>query len=485
MDSGKMANGDARKGEAGKERSVFHTNPNGQSSKAGQSSARANVRMTTPAAPVCAICGGTGFVVPDLPPAHPNFGKALPCRCRTQERMERSVRVLQRLSSLDPVKRLTFETFIPEPSHLPAEKAFNLRRAYETCIHYAQEPEGWLLLTGTYGCGKTHLAAAIANARLDIGQSALFMVVPDLLDHLRAAFSPHSEVSYDELFEQLRTTPLLILDDLGTQSSTPWAQEKLFQLLNHRYNAQLPTVITTNQRLEDLEQRLRSRLLDMNLVNHFAIIAPDFRAGKNPMQSDLSSLTFHREQRFDNFFVQRNDLSAEERNNLREVFEACRAYTTTLQGWLVLAGANGCGKTHLAAAIANQQVDAGRGDVMFIVAPDLLDHLRAAYSPQAITSYDRRFDEIKNTPLLVLDDLGTESATPWAKEKLYQLFNYRYNALLPTVITTSSEPKKIEPWLRTRMFDQSRCQFWGIIAAGYRGGGQPQPPVRPRAPRKA
>ncbi len=226
-----MDHGDARNGATGKERAVFHTTPNGHAGSTLGSSARSNVRMTTPAAPACSICGGTGFVVPDLPPAHPNFGKALPCRCRAQERLERSVRVLQRLSSLDPVKRLTFETFIAEPSHLSVEKAYNLRRAYETCIHYAQEPEGWLLLTGTYGCGKTHLAAAIANARLDIGQSALFMVVPDLLDHLRAAFSPHSEVSYDELFEQLRTTPLLILDDLGTQSSTPWAQEKLFQLL--------------------------------------------------------------------------------------------------------------------------------------------------------------------------------------------------------------------------------------------------------------
>lgn len=67
-----------------------------------------------------------------------------------------------------------------------------------------------------------------------------------------SGFNPQSEVRYDELFEQLRTTPLLILDDLGAQSRTPWAQEKLFQLLNHRYNAHLATVVTTNQRLEDL-----------------------------------------------------------------------------------------------------------------------------------------------------------------------------------------------------------------------------------------
>lgn len=432
----------------------------------------------------CRICGDTGYVMPDLPLGHPDFGKAIPCRCRQQEHMERRLRSVQRLGNLEPLRRHTFESFIPEPTHLSPEKAFNLRRAFETCRYYAEEPEGWLLLTGTYGCGKTHLAAAIANARVDLGQPAVFMVVPDLLDHLRSAFNPNAEVGYDELFEQLRSTPLLVLDDLGAQSSTPWAQEKLFQLLNMRYNAQLPTVITTNQRLEDLEPRLRSRLMDANLVNHFAIIAPDFRAGKNPAQSDLSSLGLHQDQRFDNFSLRNNELSSEERTNMQETAEACRTYAADPVGWLVLAGVSGCGKTHLAAAIANHRVEQMLSDVMFIVVPDLLDHLRAAFSPTATTSYDRRFDEIKNIPMLVLDDLGVESATPWAKEKLFQLLNHRYSAQLPTVITTSAEPRKMEPWLRTRLFDVSRCQFRAIIAPEYRGNRAQSPRPAPRAPKR-
>lgn len=426
-------------------------------------------RRSVTTTPPCPICGDTGYVVPDLPLGHPDFGKAMPCRCREQERMERRLRSMQRMGSLEALQRHTFETFIPEPTHLAPDKAFNLRRAFDTCRYYAEEPEGWLLLTGTFGCGKTHLAAAIANARIDLGQPVLFMVAPDLLDHLRSTFNPHSEVNYDELFEQLRTTSLLVLDDLGAQSSTPWAQEKLFQLLNHRYNTQLPTVITTNQRLEELEPRLRSRLMDINLVNHFAIVAPDFRSGKNPAQSDLSSLGLHQQERFETFNARRADLSGEERINLQETFEACRTFAANPTGWLVLAGISGCGKTHLAAAIAHHRVEEAQGEVMFIVTPDLLDHLRAAFSPSSTTPYDRRFDEIKNTPLLILDNLGTESATPWAKEKLFQLLNYRYSALLPTVITTSAEPKKMEPWLRTRLFDTSRCQFRAIIAPEYRG----------------
>jgi DNA replication protein DnaC len=418
--------------------------------------------------PQCPICGGTGFVVPDVPIGHPDFGKAIPCRCREDARLHKRLDALHAVSNLDLLAHLTFATFIAEPSHLSGDRARNLHRAYDTCYYYAQEPEGWLLLTGTFGCGKTHLAAAIANHRLAMGEPVVFMVVPDLLDHLRATFNPQSPVSYDSLFEQLRSTPLLILDDLGTQSSTPWAQEKLFQLLNYRYNARLHTVITTNQRLEELEPRLRSRLIDPNLVSHFPIIAPDFRAGKNPSQSDLSTLALHHDQRFDTFDARREGLAAEERLNLQEVATACEHYARNPHGWIVLAGANGCGKTHLAAAIANHLVSNHFGDVMFVVTPDLLDHLRAAFSPQSNLSYDRLFDEVRKAPLLVLDDLGTESATPWAREKLFQLLNYRYTALLPTVITTASTPDEIEPWLRTRMFDVSRCQFYGILAPGYR-----------------
>jgi DNA replication protein DnaC len=418
----------------------------------------------------CPHCAGAGFVVLDVPMGHPDFGRAVPCSCRQQVLLEKRVRALQERSSLSTLHRLTFETFIPEPSHLPPAIAYNVHRAYDTCVYYAQEPDGWLVLTGTYGCGKTHLAAAIANARVSMGEPAIFMVIPDLLDHLRAAYNPSSDMRYDDLFEQLRNTPLLILDDLGTQSSTPWAQEKLFQLLNHRYTARLPTVITTNQRIDELEPRLRSRLHDPNLVTVFAMLAPDFRTGKNASQTTLSTLHLHRDKSFENFDLRRNELPGNEFLNLQEHVNRCIHFAEQPQGWLVLAGDHGCGKTHLAAAIANKVMERNEhdGEAMFIVVPDLLDHLRSAFSPQSNVSYDRLFDAVKKSPLLVLDDLGTESATPWAKEKLFQLLNYRYSALLPTVITTSSVPDEIEPWLRIRMFDTARCQFCGILAPAYR-----------------
>jgi len=141
---------------------------------------------------------------------------------------------------------------------------------------FSENPRGWLIFMGSYGCGKTHLAAAIANFRASLGAPPLFIMVPDLLDHLRATFSPKSDVSYDRRFDEIRTAPLLVLDDLGTQSMTPWVREKLYQLFTYRYNAELPTVITTADTLDEIDERIRSRLLDKRLCTIHPLTIPAF-----------------------------------------------------------------------------------------------------------------------------------------------------------------------------------------------------------------
>ena len=411
-------------------------------------------------------------MIRDVPIGHPDFERLIPCTCRSEELARQSQADLHRMSNIGQLSRMTFESFIPEGFGLDAARQANLRGAYEKCHAFAQDPAGWLVILGSYGCGKTHLAAAIANARLAQGHSVLFVVVPDLLDHLRATFAPDSDVAYDEQFDKVRTSPLLILDDLGTESSTPWAQEKLFQILNYRYNSHLPTVITSNSELEKIDVRLRSRMTDPDLSITVAISAPDFRASGegSSAASQLSSLQFHADQTFEAFNLRRGELSDEERENLRRAFDTAREFADNPHLWLVFSGPYGCGKTHLASAIANHCTQAGYA-ALFVVVPDLLDHLRSTFNPASTVTYDRRFEEIRTAPLLILDDLGTESATAWAKEKLYQLFNYRYNARLPTVITTSDRPDDIEPRLRTRMLDELRCTFFVITAPGYRGGG--------------
>lgn len=378
---------------------------------------------------------------------------------------------LQKLSQLGALQTCTFETFLPTGHGLTESKQRNLRMAYDRALSYAKDPQGWLIFKGGYGCGKTHLAAAIANYRISLGHPVLFINTPDLLDHLRAAYSPHAETGYDERFDQVRNAPLLILDDLGTQSNTDWAQEKLYQIFNYRYNARTPTIVTTNEELEAIDIRVRSRMVDPSLTQIIHIAAPDFRlAGVDQQQSDLSSLNVQLDKTFDTFDLRERELPRTAADNLRRAYELAYDFAENPSDWLVFNSIGyGNGKTHLAAAIANHIANKGE-PVLFVVVPDLLDHLRATFNPASGLRLDKRFDEVKTASLLVLDDLGTESATKWAREKLYQLFNYRYNARLPTVITTATPIDDLDPRLATRMLDGSRCTFFVLEIPSYRGG---------------
>ncbi len=207
----------------------------------------------------------------DVPVGDSNFGRLVDCQCKAAEKDRRSREELKKASNLDYFKDLTFDTFNPR---VPGN---GIREAYNAARKFAQDPSNWLLMIGGYGCGKTHLAAAIANEALQRGVALYFAVVPDLLDFLRATFDPNSEATYDERFDKIRNLPLLILDDLGTENSKPWAREKLYQIINHRYNAKLPTVITTNQDLYQIDGRIQSRICDQQLCSVIQIDAQDYR----------------------------------------------------------------------------------------------------------------------------------------------------------------------------------------------------------------
>jgi DNA replication protein DnaC len=208
---------------------------------------------------LCPFCKGAGFLRNDVPYGHPQFGKAIACQCKEQERKRKRRQYLQEISNLGAFAHKRFETF---NSQIPGTL-----EAFQLSQEFAQGPNGWLLLVGPNGCGKTHLAAAIANQCLETGAVVLFATVPDLLDHLRAAFAPDSSEVYDQLFGRMREAEVLVLDDLGVQQSSPWANEKLFQLFNYRYNSGFPTVITANARgLQATDERIRSRLGDIALV---------------------------------------------------------------------------------------------------------------------------------------------------------------------------------------------------------------------------
>ncbi len=424
--------------------------------------------------PDCTICFGVGYVHRDLPITHPDFGKLQVCECRTESMQESNRQKLLHLSNLEAFKEMTFQNFKVEGHVGLGDQQLNsLKLAVDTAIHFAQNMQGWLVFMGAYGCGKTHLAAAVANQAVDKGISTLFLTVPDLLDWLRFSYGS-AEQSLEERFEEIRNVPLLVLDDLGTQNTTPWAGEKLYQIINHRYVNQLPTVITTNQSLTEIDGRISSRLRDPGLVTTIRINAPDYRSPMvDTTTPQLSSLMLHSKQTLSNFSLRENEkLAPEASHSLEKAYHAARQFAEDPSGWLVLTGDYGCGKTHLAAAIGNYRYANGESP-MFVVVPDLLDHLRATFSPTSQVPYDQMFDRCATAGCSFLDDLGTQSATPWAREKLYQILNHRYNAELPTVITTTSTLDDIDPRIRSRMLHQGFCKFHIISAPSYRATSTP------------
>lgn len=433
--------------------------------------------------PNCEICAGIGYIRLELPVGHPDFGKVQICTCRNTQVTQQIRQRLFTLSQLDELRHLTFENFNPQGrGYLWPKENQTLETAYQTALTFSRRLKGWLLLQGQYGCGKTHLAAAIANFAVSMGVPTLFITVPDLLDSLRYAYQDPT-TTFEERFEQVRNAPLLILDDFGTQNATGWAQEKLFQIINFRYINQLPTVVTTNLSLNEIEDRIRSRLEDSELITKIQIMAPDYRdPGGNPSHHRLSSLAMMKKYTFASFdFRQDEDLDPNDLKSLERAFEAARAYAGNPRGWLILTGPYGCGKTHLAAAIANYRAEVA-SPPLFVPVSDLLDHLRATFSPSSNVSLDHVFEDVRTTDLLILDDLGTKSTTPWVREKLYQLFNYRYIAELPTVITTVEDRDEMDERLRSRMEDDRFCTRVAITVPGYRGT-RPTTRSKPRSKR--
>jgi DNA replication protein DnaC len=437
--------------------------------------------VNRPGDPNCPVCGGIGFVRLDVPVGHPDFGRVDICQCRQKEVVQMTHKRLYRLSNLEAFQGMTFESFDTGGLvGMSDEQIRSLNTARNAAQYFSQHLDGWLLLHGSYGVGKTHLAAAIAHFAVSLGVPTLFLTVPDLLDWLRYAYGAE-EYSFEARFEEIRNMRLLVLDDLGTQNATPWAEEKLYQIFNFRYVNRLPTVITTNQPLDEIEGRIQSRLRDPELVRVIRIESPDHRnpAG-NSTRRQLSSLEFHRDQTFGNFSLREPEkLLPGDQTSLEKAFRAAQFFAEDPRGWMVLTGSYGCGKTHLAAAIANFRAGVGREPV-FVVVPDLLDHLRSTFGPNSNVTYDQMFEEVRSAEMLILDDLGTQSATSWAREKLYQILNHRYVAGLPTVITTANSIDEVDPRIRSRMLDTRRCSIYAITAPPYRGQLVPEKTRRPR-----
>ena len=179
------------------------------------------------------------------------------------KKMQERVRQIIGASGMsDRFLRRTFETYQQTPEN---------QRALRACKQYADNfadklPQrnpnpgrNGLFIAGPKGTGKTHLAAAIANQLMQNGTPVICMTMIDMLDKIKKTYATNrqwGENTEDDVLGAYKTVPLLIIDDMGKEPATEWAVAKIYAIINARYEAYLPTVITTNYSDSELVRRL-------------------------------------------------------------------------------------------------------------------------------------------------------------------------------------------------------------------------------------
>lgn len=207
---------------------------------------------------ICPICRDIGWVYINVPVGHPDFGKVVRCSCCFEKDLREKAEWMLKYCQL-PIgsENYMFEKY---------DCKLGSKEAYEAALAVAKGELLWLVLNGGRDRGKTHLAIAICRYWLAEGKAARYVHVPLLLDELREGFDD-KERDFEQRFSHFKNVPLLVMDDLGVQVPTLWANERLQALVDYRLINQLPLVVTVNKALDKLpgddEGRMESRFKRM------------------------------------------------------------------------------------------------------------------------------------------------------------------------------------------------------------------------------
>ncbi len=170
------------------------------------------------------------------------------------------------LNASSPLKLCGFDEFrlsyYDDSDHtsLGATARKIMEKNLELCRKYAEDfhlPYSSILMRGRTGLGKTHLSLSIAKTVLEKGYSVIYGSAPDLFRRIE---KEHFGNSGGDTLDMLIKTDLLVLDDLGAEFESKFYVSAFYNILNDRMNSQLPTIISTNLELPELETRYGERI---------------------------------------------------------------------------------------------------------------------------------------------------------------------------------------------------------------------------------
>lgn len=217
----------------------------------------------------CPNCGGRGIVIKDR-------DTAMVCKCTGKIKINNLVKSSH---MTDALRKKSFQNFsLAYYSRVEKDPLYGKThceiavKALETCKSFVRDclgrknPRG-LYIFGQVGSGKTHLACSIANELVKEGMEVLFVVVPDYLEEIKHSWDQGSAFNEKEILDRAREVAVLVMDDLGAHSYSEWTKNKIYAILNHRINNNLPTVITSNLEYEEvgdyLDYRISSRITEL------------------------------------------------------------------------------------------------------------------------------------------------------------------------------------------------------------------------------